>query len=197
MRLVALLATLSLLVGLGLAGGASSAHTNSVALPPNTYTTGGFTETQTDLTGRVLFTRSGDLAAIPQPTPAVTNSPAPQACCSATGCDSIDIHRDLRSWPTQSLIDRFHSTRHWCWQYPTHTASDGHCYWSDPFYVDNDPNCTAYGYWYTWRGSTMGGRYVFRQGKATQCVVWVCNRWNPWIEVWTNGNGAWASNQGD
>src|SRR5262249_24317443 len=76
-RLLLALVALGLLVGTGLAGGASSAPATASS---DTWTDGGYTETQTDLSGRVLFTRSGDLAAIPKPTTAITNSPAPQAC---------------------------------------------------------------------------------------------------------------------
>ena len=51
---------------------------------------------------------------------------------------------------------------------------------------------------YSWRGSNDGGHVSFRQGDWTNCVFW----WGcvgsiyPWIEIWVNGNGAWAQDQG-
>ena len=64
----------------------------------------------------------------------------------------------------------------------------------DPlFQVDWDDHGT--GWWYTWRGSPTGGHYSRRQGKIDNCILkWGCiGSHYPQIEIWVNGNGAWAA----
>ena len=51
------------------------------------------------------------------------------------------------------------------------------------------------GWWYEWRGSPTGGHYSRRQGEIDNCIFrWGCiGSHYPQIEIWVNGNGAWAA----
>ena len=119
-------------------------------------------------------------------------------CCSSSGCDAIDVTRDITSDIFGSWLGTFHHRVYWCWSYPRITGINVDC-WSDVDggFIDNH-GCNGWGYYYNWRGNDHGGHYSFRQGDWENCVYWFgCfNNIYPWIEVWVNGNGAWAQDQG-
>jgi hypothetical protein len=121
-------------------------------------------------------------------------------CCSSSGCDAVDVSRDITgdifgSW---SPLGTFHHRVYWCWSYPRITGVNVSC-WSDVdgSFIDNH-GCDGWGHYYTWHGSGHGGHYSFRQGDWSNCVFFVGCFGNiyPWIEIWVNGNGAWAQEQG-
>jgi len=117
---------------------------------------------------------------------------------AARRCYTVDKHRTAHDVITRVVVWRFHHKVHWCATYPSieETALTVDSFFSnvDPlFQVDWDDHAT--GWWYTWRGSQTGGHYSRRQGKIDNCVLkWGCiGTHYPQIEVWVNGNGAWAA----
>jgi hypothetical protein len=117
---------------------------------------------------------------------------------SASGCRFIDVTRDIYSdifwW---EWIGTLHHQVYWCWDYPAITDFDAGC-WSDVSSAINSNGCSGHGWYYHWRGDGRGGHYSFRQGDWDNCIFhWGCIKGiYPWVEVWVNGNGAWAQDQG-
>src|SRR5262249_13393928 len=62
--------------------------------------------------------------------------------------------------------------------------------------VINDHGCDGWGNYYRWSGSGHGGHVSYRSGDWENCVYWCFKSIYPWIEIWVNGNGAWAQDQG-
>jgi hypothetical protein len=182
-----------------------------------------YTWTRTDPSGRVVFTRTGvvtdehtsfgslpadglssgelSTSAEQQPAPrGPLREISPTACCSPSGCDAVDVVRDVGSilWGSTTLA-RFHHRVYWCWSYPRITGVNVSCYasdikgWLGVLYL----GCGGGGSYYTWAGSGQGGHYSYRQGDFQQCAFDLCTTHRyPWIQIWVNGNGAWAQSQG-
>ncbi len=119
-------------------------------------------------------------------------------CCSSSGCDAVEVTRDITGDIFGDWIGTFHHRVYWCWSYPRITGVNVAC-WStvDGSFI-NDNGCDGWGYYYNWRGSGHGGHDSFRQGDWDNCVFgWGCfGNIYPWIEIWVNGNGAWGQDQG-
>jgi hypothetical protein len=163
--------------------------------------TTGYTETQTDLQGNVLATRSQtDL-----PGGAAINgdggAPAlPLACCSSSGCDTVDYYDTKRDAFGIKVVWQFHQVKHWCWSYPRITALSVGSYFSNVDWSSAVVNWDdhGYGYYYTWSGSNIGGHYSYRQGSVSNCVfrIGCLGTAYPQVEIWVNGNGAWLGKGG-
>jgi hypothetical protein len=113
-------------------------------------------------------------------------------------CYGVDKHRTAHDAITGRVVWRFHHVVHWCATYPDidpgSVAVDSFFSDVDPlFQVDWDNHGT--GWFYTWRGSPTGGHYSRRQAKIDNCILkWGCiGSHYPQIEIWVNGNGAWAA----
>jgi hypothetical protein len=119
-------------------------------------------------------------------------------CCSSSGCDAVEVTRDITGDLFGDWIGTFHHRVYWCWSYPRITGVNVDC-WStvDGSFI-NDNGCDGWGGYYHWSGSRRGGHVSFRQGDWDNCVFgWGCfGNIYPWIEIWVNGNGAWAQDQG-
>lgn len=117
---------------------------------------------------------------------------------SSSGCDAVEVTRDITGDIFGDWIGTFHHRVYWCWNYPRITGVNVAC-WStvDGGYVD-DQGCDGWGGYYQWRGSGHGGHVSFRQGDWQNCIFYYGCFKNiyPWIEIWINGNGAWAQDQG-
>ena len=117
---------------------------------------------------------------------------------SARRCYVVDKYRTAHDFITHFVVWRFHHKVRWCATYPTIDSSSLRV---DSFYsnidsqfqVDWDDHGT--GWWYAWKGSSTGGHYSRRQGKIDNCLLkWGCLASHyPQIEMWVNGNGAWAA----
>ena len=117
---------------------------------------------------------------------------------AARRCYTVDKYKTAHDSITRVVVWRFHHKVHWCATYPAieegSLAVDS--FFSDIdllFLVDWDDHGS--GWWYTWRGSPTGGHYSRRQGKIDNCIFrWGCiGSHYPQIEMWVNGNGAWAA----
>jgi len=119
-------------------------------------------------------------------------------CCSNSGCDEVEVTRDVTGDIFGDWIGTFHHRVYWCWNYPRITGVNVAC-WStvNGGYVD-DQGCDGWGGYYTWGGSRRGGHVSFRQADWQNCIFYYGCFKNiyPWIEIWVNGNGAWAQDQG-
>ena len=119
-------------------------------------------------------------------------------CCSSSGCEAVEATRDITGDIFGDWIGTFHHRVYWCWSYPRITGVNVAC-WStvDGSFI-NDNGCDGWGDYYSWRGSGHGGHVSYRQGDWDNCVFgWGCfGNIYPWIEIWVNGNGAWAQDQG-
>jgi len=119
-------------------------------------------------------------------------------CCSSSGCEAVDVTRDIESDIFGSWLGTFHHFVYWCWSYPRITDMYVAC-WSDVdgSFISNN-GCDGWGSYYSWRGSSHGGHVSFRQGDWSNCLLFFRCFKNiyPWIEIWVNGNGAWAQDQG-
>jgi len=153
--------------------------------------TSGYTLTIEDAAGNVVSTQEGTGATGQEQEPAAFST------ASASGCARVDAW--VRSTTFFGFTAyRFHQVKHWCWSYPDITSVNVGTYFSDV-----DPNYYVRGTWghgwyYTWRGSSRGGHYSFRQARVENCVLhYGCIRNEyPWVEIWVNGNGAWTYNAG-
>jgi hypothetical protein len=113
-------------------------------------------------------------------------------------CYTVDKYRTAHDFITRVVVWRFHHKVHWCATYP---AIDESSLVVDSFFSNIDPlfqvdwDDRGTGWWYTWRGSATGGHYSRRQGKIDNCIFrWGCIASHfPQIEIWVNGNGAWAA----
>jgi hypothetical protein len=119
-------------------------------------------------------------------------------CCSSSGCGELDVTREITSDIFGTWLGTFHHRVYWCWSYPRITGINVAC-WSevDGSFID-DRGCDGWGSYYAWRGSSRGGHVSYRQGDWGNCVMGFGCFKNiyPWIEIWVNGNGAWAQDQG-
>ena len=117
---------------------------------------------------------------------------------AASRCYTVDKHRTAHDSLTYVVVWKFHQRVRWCATYPT---IDEHSLTVDSFFSNVDPlfqvdwDDHGSGWWYTWRGSPTGGHYSRRQGKIDNCFFkWGCIFSHyPQIELWVNGNGAWAA----
>ena len=117
---------------------------------------------------------------------------------SGRRCYTIDKHRTAHDSLTRVVVWKFHHKVHWCATYP---VIDANLLTVDSFFSDVDPlfqvdwDDHGTGWWYTWRGSPTGGHYSRRQGQIDNCIFkWGCiGTHYPQIELWVNGNGAWAA----
>jgi len=117
---------------------------------------------------------------------------------AARRCYTVDKHKTAHDVITRVVVWRFHHKVHWCARYP---AIDDGALTVDSFFSDVDSlfqvawEDHGTGWWYMWRGSLTGGHYARRQGKIDNCILrWGCLASHyPQIEVWVNGNGAWAA----
>jgi len=117
---------------------------------------------------------------------------------AARRCYTVDKHKTAHDLITRVVVWKFHHKVHWCATYP---AIDDSSLKVDSFFSDVDPlfqvdwDDHGTGWWYTWRGSLTGGHYSRRQGKIDNCILkWGCiSSHYPQIELWVNGNGAWAA----
>jgi hypothetical protein len=115
-----------------------------------------------------------------------------------TLCYTVDKQRTAHDSVTYVVVWKFHQKVRWCATYP---KIDEHSLTVDSFFSNVDPlfqvdwDDHGTGGWYTWRGSATGGHYSRRQGKIDNCFFkWGCIFSHyPQIEVWVNGNGAWAA----
>ncbi len=117
---------------------------------------------------------------------------------AARRCYTVDKHHTAHDSITRVVVWKFHQKVHWCAAYP---AIEERSLVVDSFFSDVDVlhqvdwDNHGSGWWYTWRGSLTGGHYSRRQGKIDNCIFrWGC-LWSyyPQIELWVNGNGAWAA----
>jgi hypothetical protein len=121
-------------------------------------------------------------------------------CCSSSGCDALEVTRDINGdvFGGWSPLGTFHHRVYWCWNYPRITSVNVAC-WStvDGSFINNN-GCDGWGGYYAWRGSGHGGHVSYREGDWDNCVFgWGCfGNIYPWIQIWVNGNGAWAQDQG-
>jgi hypothetical protein len=165
-----------------------------------------YTWTRTDSAGKVVFTRTGTLTdkttSFGGDEPASSSRTLPRlridACCSPSGCDAVDVVRNVNSWLSWQTLAKFHHRVYWCWSYPRITGVNVSCYassvlgWMGVVYH----GCGGGGSYYNWAGSGQGGHYSFRQGSFQQCAFGNCTTYRyPWIKVWVNGNGAWTQTQ--
>jgi hypothetical protein len=164
----------------------------------------GYTETQTDLQGNVLATRSqdgiaagttvgspGGAAALP------TGGPSPLACCSSSGCDTVNAYVTQKDAFGIYVVWRYHQLKHWCWIYPSVLTNPSiGAYFSDvdPYSAVVNYDNHGYGYYYTWAGSGHGGHFSERNGSVSNCVfrVGCIGTAYPYVDIWVNGNGAWT-----
>ena len=118
---------------------------------------------------------------------------------------SVRCH-NLRFWktardsisPFHPIVWRFHHHKHWCREYPRILPESLSI---DSFFSNIDPNFQVAwddhgsSYWYRWRGSDTGGHYSRRQGRIDNCILrWGCiGSHYPQIQIWVNGNGAFAA----
>jgi len=133
------------------------------------------------------------------PLAAVTGSTSGSFFAVATKrCYLVDKHRTAHDSITWRVVWRFHQTVRWCATYPTIVESslkvDSRFSDIDVLFVVAWDNHGT-GWWYTWRGSPTGGHYSRRQGEIDNCIFkWGCiGSHYPQIEMWVNGNGAWAA----
>ena len=194
----------AILVAATVAAGPASAKPKPT---PETWGQGytlGYTETQTDLQGKVVATSAHDNiaagttvtseggagAALP------TSGPAPLACCSSSGCDTVDAYVTKKDWLGVQVVWRYHQVKHWCWSYPRITTLSVGARFSDVDWSSAVINFydNGYGWYYTWAGSPAGGHYSYRQGSVSNCILRVgcISTSYPQIEIWVNGNGAWT-----
>jgi hypothetical protein len=119
-------------------------------------------------------------------------------CCSSSGCDSLEATRDITSDIFGDWLGTFHHRVYWCWNYPRITSVNVSC-WSEVNggFINNN-GCDGWGHYYNWRGNGHGGHVSYRQGDWENCIFYYGCFKNiyPWIQIWVNGNGAWAYDQG-
>ena len=179
----------------------------------------GFDYSITDEAGNVLSTQSQDglpdgsyeISAYGGPASVYPEATAAAPLAMVTGavssfslgvagrrCYRVDKYRTAHDSITTRTVWRFHHVVRWCATYPAidegSLAVDSYFSNVDAlFAVKWDDHGT--GWWYTWRGSPTGGHYSRRQGEIDNCFFkWGCLfSAYPQIEIWVNGNGAWAA----
>jgi hypothetical protein len=124
----------------------------------------------------------------------------PFACCSSSGCDTVDYYVTKRDAFGIKVVWRFHQVKHWCWSYPRITSVSVGSRFSDVDWSSAVVNWDnhGYGFYYTWSGSSVGGHYSYRQGSVSNCVfkIGCLGTAYPQVEMWVNGNGAWLGKGG-
>jgi hypothetical protein len=173
----------------------------------------GYTETVRDGLGNVVSQVHRDgipagvqfgNAAVGPPGSITTLDPAPASarrlagCCSSYGSDTVSFEVTKRSL-LGFVAWRYHQVDHWCWSYPSITClgigagfydidSTSNVNWSD----------NGYGWYYGWAGSGTGGHYAHRDGSVSNCIFkYGCLATAyPYVDMWLNGNGAWAASGG-
>lgn len=121
----------------------------------------------------------------------------PANCCSTSGCQALDVSRNIYSGIFNTLLGTFHHRVYWCWSYPRITGVDVSCYSNvNGTYIQNN-GCGGWGNYYGWAGSSQGGHVSWRQASWGNCVFhYGCFKTiYPTIEIWVNGNGAWSQQQ--
>ena len=120
------------------------------------------------------------------------------ACCSSVGSDTVSFSVTKRTL-LGFVAWRYRQVDHWCWQYPNITClSIGSGFYD----LDGQENVNysdhGYGWYYTWAGGAFGGHYAHRDGSVSNCVFrYGCIQTSyPYVDMWLNGNGAWAASGG-
>jgi hypothetical protein len=122
-------------------------------------------------------------------------------CCSSSGCDSVEVTRDVEGalgFMFDDWVGTFHHRVYWCWSYPRITGINVNCWSNVDGSVIQDRGCDGWGYYYDWHGNGQGGHDSYRQADWGNCIFrYGCvKNIYPWIEIWVNGNGAWGQDQG-
>ncbi len=119
-------------------------------------------------------------------------------CCSSSGQDTVDF-TVTQSTILGQVAWRYHQVDHWCWSYPRITCLNigSGFYDLDGLEIVNY-NDHGYGWYYAWGGTGDGGHYSERDGSVSNCILrYGCIRTlYPYVNMWLNGNGAWAANGG-
>jgi hypothetical protein len=141
---------------------------------------------------------SGATSLDPGTSPAVSPTRRLAACCSPDGADTVSFEVTKRSW-LGFVAWRYHQVDHWCWSYPRITCLSvaGGFYDLDTFSSVNWA-ANGYGWYYSWGGSPTGGHYAHEDGSVANCVIhYGCLSTSyPYVDMWLNGNGAWAASGG-
>jgi hypothetical protein len=180
----------------------------------------GYTETVRDEAGNVVAQTHQDgipagevfgtadrtgsgLASATQIDPGSNLALAPSArrlawCCSSSGSDTVSF--SVTKYTLFGFVAwRYYQVDHWCWQYPNITCLNIGSGFTD---VDSQETINyadhGYGWYYTWAGGPFGGHYAHRDGSISNCVFrWGCISTSyPYVDMWLNGNGAWAASGG-
>jgi hypothetical protein len=121
------------------------------------------------------------------------------ATASTSGCDTRVVTKTARSVLFRSVIFRLHLRVNWCWAYTSITSLAVNCWVSDTDRTTiTHTNCTLNGWYYTWAGSSKGGRYQQGQATFSNCVL----KYGCWrhdlvtLRFWANANGAWKAETG-
>lgn len=91
-------------------------------------------------------------------------------------------------------IWRYTQEKYFCWSYPRLTSVQTNAYpcCTDPTWFWKG-NVGSAGWFFAWAGSSRGGHYSFRQGRFEQRVLGrVIDSAQPWVKLWTYGNGGWS-----
>jgi hypothetical protein len=196
----------ALLVPAGGARAAAAKQPPPAGLSP--FFTTGWSETTYDASGKVVAVASGTgdraAAGVDKPAAGAAIAPddlsgsAPEAVADAySGCKSV--HAYVTRYTLLGFVAyRWNHDVYFCWSYPHITQ-----FAANEYVSDNDGNnyvrtVYRYGYWYTWSGASNGGHYSWREAQVDNCILrYGCIGTSyPWVEIWINGNGAWASNGG-
>lgn len=119
-------------------------------------------------------------------------------CCSSSGSDTVSF-TVTKYTLFGNVAWRFNQVDHWCWSYPNITClSIGSGFYD----VDGQQVVNwgdhGYGWYYAWAGGSFGGHYAHRDGSVSNCIFrYGCISTSyPYVDMWLNGNGAWAANGG-
>jgi len=119
---------------------------------------------------------------------------AGDGCRSIRAAEVSHTALDYLPWVTTVAYKWNHGV-YFCWDYP-HIVY----YAAGEWLSDADENFRladwwGHGHWYEWRGADRGGHYSFRQAMVQNCLLYLCHRTEyPYVQIWINGNGAWAAN---
>lgn len=164
-----------------------------------------YTETVRDAAGQIVSQTHRDGipagATFGTASTAGSNAPSPRrlaGCCSSSGSDTVSFEVTKRSW-LGFVAWRYHQVDHWCWSYPQITClTIGAGFYDLDGFSSVNWSDNGYGWYYGWAGSATGGHYAFRQGSVSNCILkYGCVSTSyPYVEMWLNGNGAWAASGG-
>ena len=91
-------------------------------------------------------------------------------CCSSSGCDAVDVTRDITGDIFGDWIGTFHHRVYWCWSYPKITGVNVAC-WSTWMAASSTITAATAGATTTrWSGSGHGGHVSFREGDWENCI---------------------------